>query len=811
MHAPAESTAPATPAVPGAGTQEAGRFALYNSEGVYQAYVHRLDAHLCETQLIVSGIHCAGCVRSIEQGLQAAGAIQAQVNFGNHRAAVRWDDRRLRLGDLLATLKRLGYEGHPYDPATQEQLHQRQLRRSLLRLGVAGFGAGNVMMYSVGLYAGHYYGIEADFEHLFRWLSALICLPVVFFSGWPFLQGAWGGLRRLRFNMDSLISLGVLITVAYSLVALLAFPGSETYFDSATMIVFFLLIGRALEAMARSRAGDVTEGLMGLQVRWATRLEGGGLDDGSAQRGAPVERTVPIQAVVPGDRLLVRPGEAVPTDGTVAEGSSELDESALTGESHPRAVQPGDALLGGTLNLAAPLVLTAARVGADTVLARICRLVEQAQSEKPPLQRIADRVASYFVSVILVLAAATFAGWEWLAPGSAPQSAWITAISVLIIACPCALGLATPVAVLAGSALAARRGILVKGGEVLERAAQVTDVVLDKTGTLTTGGLAITGVQNLADVPAATWLPLAAALERRTVHPIAEALRTWQEHAGLPSAGAPELDSVQVLPGRGALGRMGTGNGDAQALAVGNARLLAEQGIALPPGEADAPLADGDSVVYVALDGRAVGRVTLNDPLRPDAAAAVQALHALGLTVHLYSGDRPQAVQAAARQAGIAQAQGGMLPDDKLARIRDLQRAGRVVAMVGDGVNDAPALVQADLAIAVGSGSDLSLEAAQVLLMRPRLLGAVETIAIARRTLRVIRENLALSLGYNAIAVPLAMAGLVMPLFAAIAMSASSLLVVGNALRLRLYRGPLGEPAAPRAAPASPRVAAGTA
>jgi Cu2+-exporting ATPase len=769
----------------------AGGFALYNSESVYDAYVQRLGGDQCEAQLIVSGIHCAGCVRSIEQGLQAAGVLEAQVNFGNHRAAVRWDDRSLKLGDLLATLHRLGYEGHPYDPATQETLHRRQVRRSMLRLGVAGFGAGNVMMYSVGLYAGHFYGIEADFEQLFRWLSALLAVPVVFYSGWPFLQGAWGGLRNRRFNMDSLISLGVLITMAYSLVALLAFPGSETYFDSAVMIVFFLLIGRALEAMARSRAGSVTEGLMGLQVKMATRLEADG------------ERTVPIEAVVPGDRLLVRPGDAVPTDGTVLEGESELDESALTGEARPRAVQAGDALLGGTLNVEAPLVIEAQRVGADTVLARICTLVEQAQSRKPPLQRLADRIASYFVSVILLLAAGTFAWWEWLAPGAAPQSAWITAIAVLIIACPCALGLATPVAVLAGSALAARRGILVKGGEVLERAAHVTDVVLDKTGTLTEGGLAVTGVQALAGIPAEDWLPLAAALERRTVHPIADALQAWLERSGAAAAATTgaTAQEVRVLPGRGALGRV-----DGRAVAVGNARLLAEQAIALPPAQALTPPAASDSVVYVAVDGLVLGRVTLNDPLRPDAAAAVEALRGMGLAVHLFSGDRPEAVAAAARRAGIADARGGMLPDEKLAAVSELQSQGRVVAMVGDGVNDAPALIQADLAIAVSSGSDLTLEAAQVLLMRPRLLGAVETIAIARRTLRAIRENLALSLGYNAIAVPLAMAGLVIPLFAAVAMSASSLLVVSNALRLRLYRGPLGEPA-PAAVPA-PRDAA---
>jgi len=746
-------------------------FAVFNSPGVYRAYVRDRAGSLKEAQLIVNGIHCAGCVRAIETGLVKAGAAEAQVNFGNHRATVTWDESRVRLGHLLRHLHTLGYEGHPYDPATQETLHRRDLRRAILRLGVAGFGAGNVMMFSVALYAGHFYGIEAGFRDLFQWITAALAVPVVFFAGLPFLRGAWGGLRGRRFNMDSLISLGILVTFIYSWVALLGGSGAETYFDSVVMIVFFLLIGRTLETMARSRAGNVTEGLMGLQVKWATRLDEG------------LELTVPIGEVRAGDRLLVRPGDAVPTDGAVAEGESALDESALTGEPAPRAVGPGDGLLGGTVNLAAPLVMTAGGEGTDTVLARICRLVERAQHSKPPLQRLADRVASHFVAAILVLAAATFVYWEWFAAAAGPQAAWITAIAVLIVACPCALGLATPVAVLAGSAQAARRGILVKGGEVLERAAQVTDVVLDKTGTLTQGRLDVTHLRDLAAVPAVEWLPLAVALESRTVHPIADALRA-RLAAEAPGTAPPAPTEVAVLPGRGARGRVA-----GRAVVVGNARCLRECGLEPPQ---TSPAGPGESEVYVALDGNLVGQATLSDPLRPDAAAAVAEMRRLGLSVHLFSGDRVSAVEAAARAAGIDDARGEMLPDEKLAAVRDLQAGGAVVAMVGDGVNDAPALIQADLSMAVGTGSDLSLEAAQVLLLRSRLLGAVETLALARATFRVIRQNLALSVGYNVVAVPVAMAGWILPLFAAIAMSASSLVVVLNALRLRLHGGGAG-------------------
>jgi Cu+-exporting ATPase len=346
------------------------------------------------------------------------------------------------------------------------------------------------------------------------------------------------------------------------------------------------------------------------------------------------------------------------------------------------------------------------------------------------------------------------------------------------------------VAVIAGSALAARRGVLVKGGEVLERAAQVTDVVLDKTGTLTEGRLAVAAVDSLGELPPERWLLLAAALEGRTLHPIAEALRAECARRFPPAVPAPEVTDVQALPGRGALGRVADADGGHRALLVGNARLLREQGLAEPaPEEASLP-ADA-SVVYVAVDGRLAGRVTLRDPLRPDAARAVAALGRMGVVVHLLSGDRPEAVATAAQAAGIAYARGGLLPDDKLAAIQALQAQGRVVAMVGDGVNDAPALMQADLSIAMGAGSDLALESAQVLLMRPALLGAVDTLAIARRTFRTIRQNLALSIGYNALAVPIAMAGWVIPLFAALAMASSSLLVVGNALRLRLQRTPV--------------------
>ena len=751
-------------------------YAVFNSQSVYDTYVRPLDDNHNTADLIVNGIHCAGCVRAIERGLVKAGADDVQVNFGNHRASIRWDERQVRLGDLLKALSRMGYDGYPYDPETHERLHRRSFRMAITRLAVAGFGAGNVMMYSVPLYAGYFYGMDQQLAHLFEWISALITVPVMLFSGWPFLRGAWGGLRNGRFNMDSLISLGIVITFIYSWVTLLAFPEQETYFDSVTMIIFFLLIGRTLESMAKGRSGSITERLMGLQVKWAVRLEQD--EDGKLR-----EVTVPIDSVVPGDRLLVRHGDTVPVDGEVLEGETELDESALTGESVPRFARPGDAVYGGTVNTSVPVVVLAGRVGAQTALARICSLVEQAQNNKAPLQRLADRIASHFVSVILVVAAATYGYWEWIHQTGPAQLPWITAISVLIIACPCALGLATPVAVLVGSALAAARGILIKGGEVLEQAAHVTDVVLDKTGTLTRGSLEVTAVRDLGDMPRGDWYALAGALERQTVHPIAAAMVDWLEkhHPGrAPDSSA--VQQVRPLPGKGASGLV-TG----RRVVVGNESMLLAEGLEPPPELMEEIRAQKDTLVFIAVDGRLQGLVSLSDPLRPDALEAVAALQALGLKVHLFSGDREPVVKAVAALAGIDDARAQMLPDHKLEALRALQAEGRVVAMVGDGVNDAPALTQADLAVAVGTGSDIALESAQVILTRSRLLGMVETMRISRRTFRVIRENIGLSIAYNVIAVPLAMAGLVIPLVSAIAMSSSSLLVVGNAILLRLW------------------------
>lgn len=771
MQAIPSPLAPNPPADPSSAARHS--FAAFDSPGAYEVYVRDRNASLKEADLIVSGIHCAGCIQTIERGLRSAGAADAQINFGTHRAAVAWRAGEATLGGLLETLHRLGYPAYPYDPNTQERLRRDERRWTLARLGVGGFGAMNSMLYSVGLYAGYFYGMDSGIQRLFQGITGAIAVPVCLFSGWPFLRGAWGGLRNARINMDGLISFGLLAALVYSWVAFLGFPGTETYFDSVSMGVFVLLIGRALETLARVKSGNVTETLLGLQQRWATRQEGA------------AERVIPIQEVRPGDRLVVKMGEAFPTDGTLAEGETEADESALTGEFRPRLIVAGERVVGGTLNTGAAVVMESRTVGANTVLGRIAQLVETAQQNKAPVQRMADRIAGYFALVVVALSAGSIGWWLWLAPSAPPQPVWVIAIAVIIIACPCGLGLATPMAVLVANGTAARRGILIKGGEALESAARVTDVVLDKTGTLTEGKLEVKRVADTGDLPRSEWLTLAAAVEQRIAHPLAAAIVSeWHRTSGR-SPTLPAASEVRAHPGRGGEGQVG-----ARHIVVGNERLLGERGISLPP-EPDAfqddPDAEAETRVYVAVDRNVMGAIRLMDPVRADAAETLRGLKALGIRVHVFSGDRNGAVAAVVRGLDIDAAQGEMLPEHKVEAIAALQRGGAVVAMVGDGLNDAPALMRADVGIAVATGSDLAIQSAQVLLMRPMLKGVLESLAIARQTFAIIRQNLAMSMVYNLFAIPLAIAGFVIPLAAAISMAASSLLVVANSLRGRRF------------------------
>jgi Cu+-exporting ATPase len=600
--------------------------------------------------------------------------------------------------------------------------------------------------------------------------------------------------------MDTLVAVGTLAAWGYSVVVTVApelvmHAGLEpvTYFDSAAMIIGLILAGRWLEARTRARAGDAIRSLVALQPPTARLVEGG------------AERDVPVADVRTGDLLRVRPGEKVPVDGVVVDGASALDESMITGESMPVVKGPGDAVTGATLNTTGAFTFRATRVGADTVLARIVRMVADAQGSRAPIQRLADAVSERFVPLVIVLAAITFAAWLLLGPQPSLTYALVSAISVLIIACPCAMGLATPTAVMVGTGRAAELGILIAGGAALERAASVDTVVFDKTGTLTAGRPAVTGIATApgARVTEDVALALAASADRSSEHPLASALVRAAEERAI--ALSPARDFLSV-PGSGVSATV-----DGHAILVGNAPFLAERGIDLDDLAAAATetAREGRTPVHVARDGVPIALIAVSDPILPTAAEAVQDLRARGLAVAIASGDTFEVAAAVGRRVGIDDVLAIARPEDKAARIRDLQAAGRVVAMVGDGINDAPALAQADVGVAMGGGSDVAVDTSDVTLVGADPRSVDTTLAIARATMRVIRQNLVWAFGYNVLLIPVAMGVLypvlairLDPVLAAAAMALSSVSVVLNSLRLRRVRlaGSGGRPARRRTA-----------
>ncbi|EIC21854.1 heavy metal translocating P-type ATPase [Thiorhodovibrio frisius] len=724
-----------------------------------------------ELQLAVEGIHCAACVWLIENGLSAMpGVTDARVNLTGRRLRLRWDNGRLRLSRILRRLGELGYAAVPYDPGAAELGLQRRNRALLYRLAFAGFAAMNLMWISIALYAG---ADQGEFRTLFHWVGWLLATPTLLYAGGPFFAGAWRGLRQRHLDMDLPIAIGATITYAYSLVVTLTGQG-DVYWDTLVNFLFVILLGRYLEAMSRRQAVSATQRLLDLQPRAATVLRDG------------EEALVPMRAVRPGDQLLIRPGERVPADGLVEQGSSAVDESLLTGESEPIMRGPGQPVVAGSLNGAGALRVRVTAVLRETQLGRILHLVEEAQASKAPIQSLADRVVPWFVGATLLLALATGLFW-WRADAA---TAVLAATSVLIITCPCAFGLATPMAMAVAAGSAARHGILIKQGAALERLSSVTRVVFDKTGTLTRGQPRLVALMDARGLWRADetgeplnasrqhWLTLAAALEQLSEHPLARALTAFAREQGLVDMNLTVAD-VRMEPGRGVVGRV-----DGQVLALGSAAWLQSLGIALHASlesPTDWPRA---TLLHLAVDGREVARLLLRDDLREDARAAVDALLAAGLQVSLLSGDRQTTASEIAKRLGGIEAIAEVLPEGKSAVIAGLRAAGQRVAMVGDGVNDAPALVRSDVGIALGSGTDVSMASADIVLTGNELVRVPQALALARRTLGIIRQNIGLSIAYNLVMVPLAMAALITPLVAAIAMPLSSLAVIGNSARI---------------------------
>jgi Cu+-exporting ATPase len=723
-----------------------------------------------DVDLQVGGMTCNACAARVEKRLNRLAGVTATVNFATETAHVRYP-ATVDLADLVRTVEGTGYTATPPPGAAAESKStadpgvERSLRRRLVANAVLTAPVLLLAMVPALQFTG------------WQWLVLGLATPVLTWGAWPFHRAALKNLRHGAATMDTLVSLGVAVSFGWSLYALgfgpagepgmtmqftlLAERGDATghiYLEVGAALATFLTAGRWLEARAKRRAGSALRALLELGAKDVAIIRDG------------VERRVPVEALRAGDRFVVRPGEKIATDGVVVEGASAVDASMVTGESVPVEVRAGDAVVGATVNAGGRLLVEATRVGADTQLAQMAKLVRDAQSGKAPVQRLADRISGFFVPVVILVAVATLVGW--LAAGAGSSFAITSAVAVLIIACPCALGLATPTALLVGTGRGAQLGILIKGPEVLESTRRVDTAVLDKTGTVTTGQMALVGVAPAAGVTRGELLRYAVAVEHASEHPVARAVVAA---AGL--AEPPPVAEFENLPGLGAKGIV-----DGREVLVGRPAMLAEHGVPVPGLDPA-----GRTAVAVAVDGRYAGALYVADTVKPGSAAAVARLRELGLRPVLLTGDTTATARAVAAQVGIDEVVAEVLPAGKVEVIRRLQADGRVVAMVGDGVNDAAALATADLGLAMGTGTDVAIEASDLTLVRADLTAVPEAIALSRATLRTIQGNLFWAFAYNSAAIPLAVAGLVTPVLAALAMALSSLAVVTNSLRLTRF------------------------
>jgi Cu2+-exporting ATPase len=712
----------------------------------HSAYVRHEAGDIATLHLMVEGLHCAACVWLIESVLgRQRGVVKARLSMTTRRLVLAWREGQADPNDLVASVTRLGYRLVPYDPALLGLDADRRDKALLRAMAVAGFAAGNVMLLSVSIWAGYGGDMPPATRDLFHWISALIVLPAVAYAGRPFFASALAVLKARRTNMDVPISLAVILTPAISLVE--TFRGGEhAYFDSSITLLFFLLVGRYLDSRARGRARSAAEQLVALGGAAVTVVEA----DGTTRSILPRDAS-------PGMTVLVPAGGQVGVDGVIVDGESSLDTSLITGESVPVPARAGDRVFAGTLNLSGPLRLEVSAVGEGTLLAEIVRLMEAAEQGRARYVALADRVARLYSPVVHSMAALTFLGW-WLGMGAEWQPALLNAVAVLIITCPCALALAVPVVQVVASGRLMRRGVLLKSATALERLVEIDTVVFDKTGTLTTGKLAL--ADPAAQDPEA--LRLAASLAATSLHPLARALARAVPDA-MPATG------VREVPGFGLL--LPTPDGEVKL------------GRRLFCGVAEADDQVGPEL-WLARPGVAPLRFAFQDDLRPDAVEVIAALRRRGLAIELLSGDRAPTVAAVAQALGIADWQAGCTPQGKTARLQDLHEMRRRVLMVGDGLNDAPALAAAHVSISPASAADISRTTADVVFQGERLAPVVETLQVARAADRLVRQNIGLALVYNLVAVPLAVLGYVTPLVAALAMSSSSVLVIVNALRL---------------------------
>ncbi|MCC7269944.1 MAG: copper-translocating P-type ATPase [Rhodocyclaceae bacterium] len=713
--------------------------------------------------LAISGMTCAACATRIETVLNRLPGVEANVNFASEKASVRYRPGQADAAGLIAAVRRAGYEARESTGDTRAL--ERERKAAAYRAEMRRFRISVVL--TLPLAAQMLWMFSGSHVELPRWLQFLLATPVQFWIGWRFFVGAYHSLRGGSGNMDVLVALGTSMAWLYSTVVLaLDLHHQHVYFEASASVITLVLLGKLMEARAKAKTSAAIEALIRLQPQTARVVRDGEIVE------------VPVASLNPGDVFVVRPGESVPVDGEVAEGASSVNEAMLTGESLPVAKQPGDKVFAATVNGEGLMRCRATGVGSHTLLAGIIRMVEQAQGSKAPVQRLADRISAIFVPVVTAIALAAFAGW-WAFTGDF-TNALVNAVAVLVIACPCALGLATPTAIMVGTGRGAAAGILVKNAQALELAKNVEVLAVDKTGTLTLGQPAVTDVLPAGGADAAGLLRAAASLEQGSTHPLAEAVVARAREEGHALA---QPDELRAVAGKGLTATLG-----GEAYALGSPAFLAERGVAVPQALLVQLAGAGKSVVAVSRGPTFLGLLGIADRLRPTSREAVERLSAQGIEVVMLTGDNRATAAAIAREAGIAHVEAEVLPQDKAAAVARLKAGGKLVGMVGDGINDAPALAAADVSFAIGGGSDVALEAADVTLMRSDLLSAADAIDLSRATLAKIRQNLFFAFIYNVLGIPLAALGYLSPVIAGAAMAMSSVSVVSNSLLLRRWK-----------------------
>ena len=729
---------------------------LYDLAEVQKSFVHEEADNLKQAALILEGITCAACIWLNERHLKQLPGVQAvSINYTTHRARISWNSDSIKLSSILAEIRKLGYQAHPFNVQQQEAIRQKRKKKDFRRIAIAALSAGQVMMLAVALYAGAAQGMELATNQLLRWFSLLLATPAVLYAAIPFYQSAWTVLKQFKVNMDVPITLGLVGGFLGSVWATIQGQG-VVYYDTLTMLVFFLLTTRFLERNASERSVEAAENLLRLAPAMATRLRDG------------VAELVPVMDLSAGEWVLVKPGETLPADGIVTEGSSSVDESLLTGESRPLPKTRGDHVVAGSINYESPLQIEVTEVGENTVLAGIARLLDRAQSEKPRMAQWADTVAGWFTYVLLALVLFTGLLWYWLDSSRAFE----IVLSVLVVSCPCALSLAAPAAFAAAGSHLIARGVLLTRGHALETLSRVTHFVFDKTGTLTLGRPTLLHTMTFSPMDAATCLHIAASLEQASEHPLAQCfLQAVEKSALIP------LESAENRPG---FGIAGTVQGENYTL--GNSGLAAH--IVLP--ELVLSHANqGATVVWLCNAHQALAAFLVGDVARPQAKELITSLQASGQQVSILSGDSENAVAHYAQSLGVKQWFAALSPEGKLDKLEALKREGAVVAMVGDGINDAPVLAGAPVSIAMGGGSQMARASGDIVLLSENLMEIAHAHEMSRFAMRVVRQNFLWALAYNLVALPFAMSGHLSPWLAAIGMSASSLVVVLNALRLR--------------------------